>query len=180
MTRVAVNDVVWGVSLALQCGLLALVWVGGLARWLPCFTFLLAFYPVRAAVLFVLFGRVAPANYAAVYEALSLAGLLLQLLVGVEIGARLFKGTAPRAGYGAWLVPVAAWVGAMVVGRATGEVACPSGSAADVLLVEYDPALGVVDGGGSAAVAVESDCRVGSVWSCRPDGYGGKGCCGDA
>ena len=116
MTRVAINDAVWGASLALQCGLLALIFVRGIARRLPCFTLLLGFYPLRSAALFVLFGHVGSADYAELNDWLSLAGLLLQLVVAVEIGWKLFKMPGRRWGYAAWLVPVAAWVGTVMFG----------------------------------------------------------------
>ena len=51
-------------ALALQCALLALVFVRGVARRLPGFTVLLGFYPLRAVVLFVLFGHLATPDYA--------------------------------------------------------------------------------------------------------------------
>jgi hypothetical protein len=115
VTRVAINDALWGASLALQCGLLALVFVRGIARRLPCFTMLLGFYPVRSAVLFVLFGHVAPKDYAGLNEWLLLAGLLLQLVVAVEIGWKIFRMPGRRWGFAAWAIPVAAWVGTMVL-----------------------------------------------------------------
>jgi hypothetical protein len=115
MTRVAINDALWGTSLALQCGLLALVFARGIARRLPCFTLLLGFYPARSAGLFLLFGRVAPGDYAGLNDWLSLAGLLLQLVVAVEVGWKLFKMPGRRWGYAAWGVPVAAWVGTVAL-----------------------------------------------------------------
>lgn len=113
MTRVAVNDALWGISLALQCALLAVVFVRGVARRLPCFTVLLGFYPLRAVVLFVLFGHLATPDYAGLNDWLSLAGLLLQLVVAVEIGVKIFKVAARR--WAAWAIPVAAWVATMLL-----------------------------------------------------------------
>jgi hypothetical protein len=113
MTRVAVNDALWGTSLALQCVLLAVVFVRGIARRLPCFTVLLGFYPLRAVVLFGVFGHVATPTYAGLNDWLSLAGLLLQLVVAVEIGVKIFR--VARRRWGAWVVPVAAWAGTMML-----------------------------------------------------------------
>ena len=113
MTRVAINDALWGTSLALECALLAVVFARGVARRLPCFTVLLAFYPLRAVVLFALFGHLATPDYAGLNDWLSLAGLLLQLVVAVEIGLKIFRVAARR--WAAWVVPVAAWAGTMLL-----------------------------------------------------------------
>jgi len=90
MTRLAMNNVVWGLSLAVQCCLLALIFWRGLARMLPVFAGVLAFYPLRGVALYVLFGHVARAQYAGIYRGLVLAGLLGQFAVAVEVGVRLF------------------------------------------------------------------------------------------
>jgi len=121
VTRVGINDAVLGASLALQCGLLALVFVRGVARRLPCFAVLLGFYPLRSAVLFVAFGHLAPADYAALNDWFSLAGLVLQLVVAVEIGWKIFRMPGRRWGFAAWAIPVAAWVGTMLLWAALPE-----------------------------------------------------------
>jgi hypothetical protein len=86
-----IDDLLWAAGLALQFGLLAVVLVRGLARRMPAFTLLLAFYPLRSAALFGLYGHLAPANYAATANALSLVDLLLQLLLAMEIAAALVR-----------------------------------------------------------------------------------------
>lgn len=113
MTRVAINDALWGTSLALQCALLTVVFVRGVARRLPCFTVLLGFYPLRAVVLFALFRHLATPDYAGLNDWLSLAGLLLQLVVAVEIGVKIFRVAARR--WAVWVVPVAAWAGTLLL-----------------------------------------------------------------
>jgi len=95
MTRLAINNLVWGVSLAVQCCLLALIVWRGLMRVLPVFAVVLAFYPLRGVALYGLFGHVAPAQYAGIYRGLVLVGLLGQFAVAVEVGVRLF---APAMG----------------------------------------------------------------------------------
>jgi len=92
MTRAVINNSLWIVSLLLQCSLLALLFGRGLNRRIPTFTLLLAFYPLRSAVLYFLAaGHLAPAAYAVTYNGLSIVDLLLQMLVAVEIAAHLIR-----------------------------------------------------------------------------------------
>ena len=112
MTRNAINDSLWSVSLVLQIGLLALVFLRDLAGRLPSFTVLLVFYPLRAAALFFLSGHMAADDYTAMYRGLAVLGLLLPIIVAAEISLRLWSGLG-RAQWGLLLVPVVAWLGAM-------------------------------------------------------------------
>lgn len=91
MTRAAINDCFWAIGLASQCVLLALLFTRGIARRLPCFTALLGFYVLRSALLFLLSGHIDADNYSTAYNGLSILDLLLQLLVAIEIAARLTR-----------------------------------------------------------------------------------------
>ena len=107
MTRNAINNSLWAVGLVLQCGLLALVFLRGVWARVPSFTVLLAFYPVRAALLFFLPGHIAADDYASLYSGLALAGLLLPIVVAAEIGWRIWR-LRGRGRWGLWLTPVVA------------------------------------------------------------------------
>ncbi len=107
MTRNAINNSLWAVGLVLQCGLLALVFLRGIAGRLVSFTVLLAFYPVRAALLFFLLGHIGPEDYASLYRGLTLAGLLLPIVVAGEIGWKLWRVGGKTRWY-LWLAPVLA------------------------------------------------------------------------
>jgi hypothetical protein len=91
MTRTAINDCFWSLGLASQCCLFALLFLRGIARRLPFFTALLAFYLLRSILLVVLFGHVDPDAYSTTYSGLSVLDLLLQLLVAIEIAVRLTR-----------------------------------------------------------------------------------------
>ena len=82
----AINHWLWTAGLALQCLLVVVLFVRGIARRFPIFTLLIAFYTIRSTLLFALFGHVAPATYRALYNALSPADILLQLMVAGELG----------------------------------------------------------------------------------------------
>ena len=111
MTRPVINDLFWIVGLLLQCGLVALVFLRGLARRLPAFATLVAFYTLRSAALFALFGHVSNETYAAIYDVLSILDLLLQLLVAAEIAVALVRaagGWSSRFGRLLLMLPVIA------------------------------------------------------------------------
>jgi hypothetical protein len=91
LSQSVLNNAVWLVSLILQCALIVAVFVRNIARTLPCFTALLIFYPLRAALLFGLFGHLAPDTYAALYANLSLLDIALQTLVLIELTRRLLR-----------------------------------------------------------------------------------------
>jgi hypothetical protein len=91
MTRTSINDVFWSLGLASQCALFALLFLRGLARRLPLFTALLAFYLLRSILLVALSGRIDSDAYTATYNGLSILDLLLQLLVAIEIATHLTR-----------------------------------------------------------------------------------------
>jgi hypothetical protein len=116
----AIYDSLWLLGLLLQCALLRLLFQRGLTRRIPVFTLLMAFYPLRSTVLFVAFGRLAPATYAATANALSIIDLLLQLTVAAEIALHLIRAS------GRWkrsnilliaLLPALAWAATFAIIR---------------------------------------------------------------
>ena len=113
MSRAILNNLAWGLSLALQLALLVLVIRRGIARRLPFFTVLLAFYPVRAILLFALFGHVGAETYAGLYSGLSVASLVLMLLAAAELGWRLWQAAAgdreAAEGRPWWLAAILTW-----------------------------------------------------------------------
>ena len=120
MTRTSINNSLFLASLALQAGLLVLVWLRGYARRIPSFTLLLFFYPMRSLVLFVLPRMIGPSDFGVAYRELVLFGLLLQVVVAVEIGWRLWRVSGPFR-WGLLLVPVIAWMGALILWAALPE-----------------------------------------------------------
>jgi hypothetical protein len=89
MTHAAVNELFLTLALLLECGLLALLLARGIARRLPVFSTLLAFYLLRSTLLFSIFGHIDSASYASIVESLSIVDLLLQSLVAIEIAGDL-------------------------------------------------------------------------------------------
>ena len=79
------NLVLWALGLLLPGTLLLLLVSRGLASDLPWFAGLLAFYILRSAALYFLFGHVASAVYGGLYLGLSLADIVLQLAVMLEL-----------------------------------------------------------------------------------------------
>jgi hypothetical protein len=75
----------WAVSLVLQGLLLAILIGRAWARRVPVFTVLIAFYIVRSVALFALPGHLKPGPFAGLYDAFSLADVVLQLAVTAEI-----------------------------------------------------------------------------------------------
>lgn len=117
MTRAVINNSLWIFGLMLQCTLLLLVCTRGIARRLPVFTVLLAFYPLRSALLFALYGHLGPTTYHATYNGLSLLDLLLQLLVAIEIAAHLLRAYGKpglRRSLLFILLPCIAWAGTIL------------------------------------------------------------------
>jgi hypothetical protein len=102
ISQIARNNIVWTISLLLQILLVAALFTRKIPRRLPAFTALVAFYPLRAALLFALYGHLPPDRYASLYAALSTLDLLLQAAVAVEITIGLLRElggwTLPRAG----------------------------------------------------------------------------------
>ena len=89
--QTAINNTVWTLSLILQIALVIAIFARHIARRVPCFTALLTFYPLRAAVLFALFGHLAPATYDALYSTLSYVDIVLQTIVAIEIAFHLIR-----------------------------------------------------------------------------------------
>lgn len=113
MSRAAVNNLTWVLSVLLQLALLTVVVGRGIARRLPFFTLLLGFYPLRAILLFSLFGHLAAETYAGLYSGLAVAGLVLMLLAAAELAWRLWgvAGLEPAAAEarGWWVGTIVAW-----------------------------------------------------------------------
>ncbi|MEO6982965.1 MAG: hypothetical protein ABI072_07595 [Edaphobacter sp.] len=84
-TQSTINTAVWIVSLALQLALFASLFARHIARQFPIFTSLIGFYLVRSALLFLIFDRIGPATYHALYGDLALIDLFVQTVVAVEI-----------------------------------------------------------------------------------------------
>jgi hypothetical protein len=97
----AINNTLWTLSLILQIALVVALFARHIARRVPCFTALLTFYPLRAALLFALFSYLTPPNYASLYSTLSYIDLVLQAIVAIEIAHHLIRElggiTIPRA-----------------------------------------------------------------------------------
>jgi hypothetical protein len=91
MTHAAINHSLLALGLILQCSLLALLFTRRLARSLPIFTLLIAFYLLRSVLLLTLFGHIDSDFYAVTYNTLAAVDLVLQLLLAVEIAARLVR-----------------------------------------------------------------------------------------
>jgi hypothetical protein len=91
MTRAVINESIWLIGLLLQIALLVAVYRRGISRRLPLFSALLAFYFGRSLLLRLLVVRLAPETYAVLYDVLSLADILLQFLVALEIGNEILR-----------------------------------------------------------------------------------------
>ena len=89
--QTAINNSLWTLSLILQIALVIAIFARHIARRVPCFTTLLIFYPLRAALLFILFDHLTPANYASLYATLSYIDLALQTIVAIEIALHLIR-----------------------------------------------------------------------------------------
>ena len=88
-SRLTINRTLWATGLALQCALAVAVFRRGIARRFPCFTALICFYPLRAALLFVLAGRVDAEVYNPLFSALAFTEVLLQVAIAVELMLRI-------------------------------------------------------------------------------------------
>jgi hypothetical protein len=121
MTRASINDSLWITGILLQSSLLALLFLRGIARRLPIFTGLLAFYLLRSILLLALFGHIDNDLYVALAEGFAVADLFLQLLVALEIALQL----VPISGGWTWrragsllLLPCLALVGTLLLCQA--------------------------------------------------------------
>src|SRR5208337_613222 len=107
------NNLIWTTGLILQILLLAVLMRGGLARKLPFFTALIAFYVARSVFLQVGSNLMEDDAYAICNQALSLVDLLLQMLVAWELlrGGRRDRNAITQA------APIGRrvlWFGAMI------------------------------------------------------------------
>lgn len=91
-----INLILWCAGVTLQILLLGVLWLRGLLRRFPVFTTLIVFFIVRSVALFGLFGHVSRGAYASLYDALSLADVGLQILVGAEIAFGLLRAQSGR------------------------------------------------------------------------------------
>ena len=89
--QTTINNSLWTLSLILQIALVVSLFARQIARRVPCFTALLIFYPLRAALLFGLFSYLTPPNYATLYSTLSYIDLVLQAIVAIEIAHHLIR-----------------------------------------------------------------------------------------
>jgi hypothetical protein len=94
----SINLAVWSVSLALQVILLAVLFVRRLARRVPLFTFLIAFYVVRSVLTYGLSGHVMGRAWYNLLEAFATADTVLQILVAIEIAVTALRQEGQEAG----------------------------------------------------------------------------------
>jgi hypothetical protein len=59
LSQLALNNIVWTLSLILQVSLVAAVFARKIPRSFPAFAALIIFYPVRAVLLYGLYGHLA-------------------------------------------------------------------------------------------------------------------------
>ncbi len=82
---ISLNNILWALSVALQCLLFSSLLMHGIVRRLPVFTLLVGFYVLRSILLFALFGHLSPSAYTFSYTVLSLFDVLLQVAVAWEL-----------------------------------------------------------------------------------------------
>ncbi|MGA7342581.1 MAG: hypothetical protein WBE72_09505 [Terracidiphilus sp.] len=90
-SRMTANRLLWATGLALQCALVLEAFRRGVARKFPFFAGLILFYPLRAAMLFALAGRMDSGAYDSLFNALALLEFPLQALVAGELALRLLR-----------------------------------------------------------------------------------------
>ncbi len=112
------NTLIWTLGLILQILLLATLMRGGLARKLPFFTALIAFYVARSVFLYAGSGLMEDDAFSVWQQVLSLVDILFQILVAWELlrGGRGDPGTRTQA---APLGRLALLFGALLAGSAT-------------------------------------------------------------
>jgi hypothetical protein len=86
-----VNLLLWVLGLALQIGLVVVLFLRRVARRFPVFTALIAFYVLRSCLLVALFGYVARNTYFQLYDVFSFADLCLQILLAAEIAFSILR-----------------------------------------------------------------------------------------
>jgi peptidoglycan/LPS O-acetylase OafA/YrhL len=105
-SRAELNRAIWSGGLVLQAALVFVIFGRGVARRFPGFAALITLYPVRAALLFALAGRIEADDYDTMAHVLGMLELVLQAWVVVEIALRL----AQAAGGWTWRRGMAALV----------------------------------------------------------------------
>jgi hypothetical protein len=88
LSRVAINQAVWGGGLILECMLAGVVFARRIAARFPAFAALMVFYPLRAVLLFACQERIAVDAYDSLFSVLSVMEFVLEILVAGEIGLR--------------------------------------------------------------------------------------------
>jgi hypothetical protein len=91
LSRAMINRALWAVGLVLQCALVFAVFRRGIAGRFHGFTVLILFYPLRAALLFVLAGRIDSAAYNSLFDTLALIEIPLLVFVALELLMRLVR-----------------------------------------------------------------------------------------
>ena len=92
LSRLTTNTTIWTFGFVLQCILVYVVFRRGVARRFPAFGSLLVFHPIRAALLFGLYGHIRSGLASLFYEVLSFTDDALQLMVAVELTLHLIRG----------------------------------------------------------------------------------------
>lgn len=87
-----INTAIWTLALVLQFALVFATFRKGIARKFPGFASLIIFYPVRAALLFALYGHIETGLYSSMYNTLWAAEILLQAFVAAELMLWLIRG----------------------------------------------------------------------------------------
>ena len=91
MTHATLNNALFTLSLLLQLALLVTLFRKRIVRTYPVFTALIAFYLLRAILLFSIFGHLSPEAYDALYANLSLLDILLQLATVIELVVHIIR-----------------------------------------------------------------------------------------
>lgn len=115
-----INLCLWGAGLGLQVILVVVLFLRGVARRFPIFTFLVIFYVLRSVALFALFDYLARSTYSQLYDFLSLADLCLQILLAGEIALRILR---QSSGWTVSRMAKMAFLAALALGVAGGVAA---------------------------------------------------------
>ncbi|HEX4005267.1 MAG TPA: hypothetical protein VHX60_03770 [Acidobacteriaceae bacterium] len=115
-----INLILWAVGLALQVGLLVVLYRRGLMRRFPIFTLLITLYVLRSATLYALSGHIDRDTMTALYDFLSMADVALQLGVAAEIALSLVRGRGEWSGVRTLKIVgvLVAWIAAAAAGVA--------------------------------------------------------------
>jgi len=91
LSRAQLNYAIWGAGLVLQAALVAVIVRRGVARRFPAFASLVTFYPLRAALMFALSGRIEADDYDMTVHVLGMLELGLEVWVTAEIVVCLIR-----------------------------------------------------------------------------------------